>query len=729
MAQGDSQSFDLLHERVRHWIWKQNWTELRDIQEEAIRVLIEQKNDVLISSATASGKTEAAFLPIASVLAGASDDGFGVLNVSPLKALINDQYERLRGLFDELEIPVYRWHGDVAASMKRAAIERPSGLLLITPESLEALFVRRGSSGPRLFRKLRFIVVDELHAFIGTERGRQLQSLLHRVESASGRTIPRVALSATLGDLDLAAEFLRPKFGREVHRITSQLGRKEVKIQVRAYQTDRLRHELAADEEESIGSDMVEIQEHIYHTCRGGRHIIFANRRADVEMYADRLRVASEANRVPNEFWPHHGSLDKGIRQDAEAALKDGTRPATVVATSTLELGIDVGSVESIGQIGPPSSVASLRQRLGRSGRRGAPAVLRIYVSESPIDPRTPPQDRIRTGLVQSIAVVQLLIQRWCEAPRPGALHLSTLVQQILSIIAERGGIRADAAYELLCRRGPFDAVSTTVFAQLLRCLAEHDLIQQIHTGELVMGLAGERLVGHYDFYSAFTTSEEYRLTAAGRTLGSLPIANPLVEGHYLIFAGRRWKILSVDVERKVVELEPAPGGRTPSFGGSGALVDGTIRKQMRLVYNASEVPTFVDQASAIMLSEARLQFKNLNLDTKEILSASPDVLIFPWLGDRALGTLALLLMSRGIVTTIEPPALCAKDCDVGSVERVFATLTDVESEDSMRLVQHVRNKVLEKHHRFLDERLLALDYVSSHVDLAGVAAWIAGRK
>lgn len=729
MTQGSSQSFDLLHEKVRHWVWQQNWSELRDIQEEAIRVLLPRDRDVVISSATASGKTEAAYLPIASHLASRTDSGLGVLNVSPLKALINDQYDRLLDLFENIECPVFRWHGDVGASPKKRLMADPQGVLLITPESLEAVFVRQGPAVQKLFQGLRYIVVDELHAFIGSERGRQLQSLLHRVEDAAGQRVPRVALSATLGDLSLAADFLRPHEGAQVHQIVSQLGQREVKIQIRGYREDAVPSAPPEANEDMVSSDVEAIQSHLYKTMRGGRHIVFANRRADVELFSDGLRRKCEDRGVPNEFWPHHGSLSKSIREDTEAALKDGNRPVTVLATSTLELGIDVGSVESIGQIGSPHSVASIRQRLGRSGRRGEPAVLRVYVSEPQVVARTALPDRIRADLVQSVAVIRLLVERWCEAPRPGALHLSTLVQQILSVIAERGGVRADVLFDLLCVRGPFQSVTPAMLGQLLRDLARHDLVQQLHSNELVLGLDGERLVNHYDFYSAFTSPEEYRLIAVGRTLGTMPVVFPLIENNYLIFAGRRWKILRVDAQQKVAELEPSPGGRTPRFGGGGALVDTRIRTEMRAVYGLTGRPAFLDPTAGDLLDEARDEFRRMGLVSTDIIPAGPDVLLFPWLGDRPMATLALLLSSEGIRASIEPPAIRIEKTTTGEIEAIFANWSSVQARDAVSLASLVPNKYTEKHHQYLSEDLLSLDYASSRLDLLGVEEWLTARR
>ena len=362
-----SRAFGLLAEPVRRWVYDQGWQSLRDAQEAAIPVLLEGTTDVIIAAATAAGKTEAAFLPVCSRLASdpAPSPGTRVLYVAPLKALINDQYDRLSGLCEHLEIPVHRWHGDVPGSKKSAFLKRPDGILLITPESLEALFVVRGPAVGGLLGALQYVVVDELHAFLGTERGAQLRSLLHRVELAIRRRVPRVGLSATLGDMSLAAGALRPEEPENVRHIVSASGGQDLSVQVRGYITmPRKNNQDDQEAHQQIAADL-------FRVLRGQDNLVFANSRAAAELYAARLREMCEASGAPNEFFPHHGNLSKELREDVEAALKDRGHPTTAVATTTLEMGIDIGSVQSVAQLGAPPSVAALRQRLGRSGRRG----------------------------------------------------------------------------------------------------------------------------------------------------------------------------------------------------------------------------------------------------------------------------------------------------------------------------------------------------------------------
>lgn len=723
-----STAFDSYDPRIQRWIWQRGWKALRDIQERAAAPILAGDTDVVIASATASGKTEAAFFPICTRVSE-QPRGLRVLCVSPLKALINDQHERLSDLCTALDLPVHRWHGDVPASRKQRFLREPAGILLITPESLEALFIIHGPAMPSLFADLAYVVIDELHAFIGTERGIQLQSLLHRVEHAARRSIPRIALSATLGDLDMACEYLRPGAGRDVVRIESTTIRQEIRLQLRGYHrtkpsdADTTSENAPTSETEEVGADDLAIASDLYRTLRGGRHLVFANGRSWVELFTDLLRRLSERDRVPNEFWAHHGNLSRELREDAESALKDGTKPATVIATTTLELGIDVGSVESIAQIGPPPSVASLRQRLGRSGRKeGIPSILRLYVAEEEVTENTSPPAALRSRLFQAVAMVQLLIEKWNEPPEPGALHLSTLVQQTLSLIAQHGGASALQAWRLLCQSGPFRAVDQRMFAALLRSLAAHDLLTQTHDGTLVLGLTGERLVNHYDFYAAFTSPDEYRLVAGSRSLGTIPLTTPMVPGMFLIFGGRRWEVLDVDDRRKVIDVRPAAGGRVPRFDGSGGLVHDRVRREMLRLYQSSEQPRYLDATALALLDEGRTWFRRYGLDTRSLLRSGSGSLIFPWAGDRIMNTLLIQLQARGLAVLKDNIAIHVLKIDPAEVMTHLRTLAEGGPADRQHLASIVQSKHQEKHHHFLSDDLLSADYASSQLDTEG--AW-----
>jgi ATP-dependent Lhr-like helicase len=717
--------YELLHENVKRLIWQLNWDHLRDIQENAIVPILSKETDVIISAPTASGKTEAAFLPILSDLVTSEATGLGVLYVSPLKALINDQFERL-GLFcEKLGIPINDWHGDVGQSKKEKVFKNPGGILLITPESVEALFVNRGHAVPAFFSTLRYIVIDELHSFIGSERGKQLQSLLHRIEVVTKRVIPRIGLSATLGDLQSAATFMRLENNLPCKIIKSTASSQDVKLQIRGYRIGEEPPIIPVENESKPNPDAELIETygdkfvvgvHLYKTLRGTNNLIFANSRNNTEEYADLLREKSEQDGVPNEFFPHHGSLSKELREDIEQRLKNSTLPTTAVCTSTLELGIDIGSVTSIGQIGSPPNVSSMRQRLGRSGRRGEPGIMRLYIQEKEVTSETGLLDGIRPHLVQSIALTNMLIKGWYETPQADALHLSTFIQQILSSLAQYGSLTAVELWQILGI--PFSNVGKPTFIDLLKCLSASEVIQQDSDGSIVLGLKGERITSHYGFYASFTTPQEYQIYNKGSHLGSIPISVVLSEGLCIIFGGRRWKILSIDLEKRIIDVERARGGKPPSFGGSGMAVSKEVRAEMKRIYMSDEVPVFLDKTAISLLAEARDYFSRFELDKHFVIDDKGHALLFHWDSDIVANTILLQLKEMGYELVNEGIALEVTNSVSIKVLADLNTIVTKGFNNNLSLASTVANKVLEKYDNLLTEPLQTEEYASRLIDV-----------
>lgn len=711
-----------LDERIQRWVWQKGWTGLRDAQEAAIPILLQADQDVIIAAATASGKTEAAFLPILSRLLSNGEEMGLALYISPLKALINDQWGRLDQLCEELAIPVIPWHGDIAPTIKRNFMKRPQGILLITPESLEAQFVLRGHELKRYFGELQYVVVDELHAFIGSDRGKQLQSLMRRIECVIDRRVPRVGLSATLGDPTLAATFLRPE-GPSATIVQSKSGDQQLLVQLRGYVSEPLRE---AEAEAQVYDSMAD---HLFKVLRGSNNLMFPNSRNRVEYFSDLLRRRCEREGIPNEFWPHHGSLSRQIRADTEAALKAGNRPATAICTTTLELGIDIGAVKSVAQIGPPPSVAALRQRLGRSGRRpGEPAILRSYVLETAVTAESPISDRLRESLIQSAACIRLLLGNWVEPPRDGGLHLSTLVQQVLSMIAERGGVMAADISRTLVSHGSFAGLPPTDLGALLRELGRRDILIQDSSGALLLGTVGERLVGHHDFYAAFASREEWQIVEDGRALGTLPIDSPVFEGLCIIFGGRRWKILSLSTEPPVLTVAPDPTGQPPKFDSGRPMVHERVRHEMRQILEDGTDLGFLDARAQELLREARQFYRDAGLSERLILQDDRELLILPWDGDLAQNALVLLLRSLGLEAGSNDGLVIR--CVGWNLDRLIDACSDIVSLDTvdlMALLQKVENLGQSKWDWALPRELLVRSFASMHLDLAGAKA-IAAR-
>lgn len=714
----ESHGFNRLHEGVQRWIWAQNWNALRDIQERAIEPILNADRDVIISASTAAGKTEAAFLPACSRVATLSPSGVGLLYISPLKALINDQYRRLESLCEILGFPVTPWHGDVLRSVKDIQRKTPRGIILITPESLESLLLNQAAWSTQAFAGLSHIIVDEFHAFLGTERGCQLQSLLHRLEFLLQRTVPRVALSATLGDMQQVAYYLRPNQKLPCEMIESTTSRSDLKLQLRGYMAPAQQKEEEPSAFDSIITDL-------YKILRGKSHLIFANSRGRTEEIAATLADHCDHDGVPNEFFPHHGSLAKEIRESLEARLQDDKLPTTAVCTMTLELGIDIGSVDSIAQVTAPHSVASLRQRLGRSGRRGEAAVLRMFILEDEITAQSHLVDRLRLETIQCIAMINLLLKKWYEPAPTNQYHLSTLVQQTLSVIGQYGGVRADQLWSLLCDTGPFALVDQTLYIAFLRALGEQHLISQMQDGQLILGKQGEKTVEHYTFYTAFNTPEEYRLECDGRILGAIPIDMPLVIGHLIIFAGKRWEVLQVNAEKKLITLKRAVGGRPPKFNGGPQLVHDIVRQEMFRIYQQRVQPVYLDKAAKLFFDEGVACFYTLNLERLNVLQVGNTVHVLPWLGDRIVTTISVLLRREGLAADAFAGVIDIRNSSTAQLHDAIKRILQHSKPTPAALAESVPDTIVEKHDPLLPKPLRDLGYGAKYFDIDGAWRWM----
>lgn len=634
------------------------WTQLRPLQVRAIQQIMWSEVPVVLAAATASGKTEAAFLPILSRIADQPHGAVRVIYIGPLKALINDQFARIEELCGYREVPVFRWHGDVSISHKEKLVKSPGGVLLITPESLESLFVNRSQYLLALFGGLRFIVIDELHSFLDNERGLHLRSLLSRVAplvQTPGGARP-VALSATIGDFSVARRFVSPDQPDRVALIDDRAADKEIKLRIHGY-----RAKVAAEEDENPDKPpeaMYRTARDIVKHCSGAANLVFTNARGDVEEYADLCNRIAQEQRLADRFLVHHGSLSAEIRQETEYTMKQGIA-ATTLCSSTLEMGIDLGSVKMVSQVGAPWSAASLKQRLGRSGRKaGQPQILRTYIHCRSDGFEADLFGRLNLDLLQAVAVTELMLEGWVEPSQPPQRDLSTLVQQIISMIAQTGGIRADLLYDRLCGRGAFGGVDRAIFARLLRQLAAQDVIEQMDAGDLILGLLGERLRKDKGFYAVFPTPEEYAVLHQGVVLGKLECAHQ--KGDHLLFAGRRWKVIDVDDERLQMHVEPARGWKRPRFGGGVGKIHPAIRQKMRQVLSSASRLAYLDPEAQSLLDEARRAAASAGVLSKDCIALGPRrTAWFTWTGSQIQQTLSAMFKCTKVDAADELVALC----------------------------------------------------------------------
>ncbi|TWT31793.1 DEAD/DEAH box helicase [Blastopirellula retiformator] len=724
-------AFDLLARPIQRILWDMQWRDLRPLQEEAIRRFFGEESDLLISAQTAAGKTEAAFLPVLSQLFTEPADSVQAMYVGPLKALINDQFRRLERLCERAEIPVHRWHGDVSASQKKLLLKRPSGVLLITPESIESLFINRKNQLPNLFRSLQYVVIDEIHALVGSERGTHLRSLLFRLQRHAAETFRMIGLSATLGDSFPQYEnWLRPDRDRAVKLIRGPSGEKRLMFKIHGYRADLAPPKSRRPEEQRPAEDEEQefhraIADDIFKHFVGKRNLVFANNKTDVELYCHLLNERCRLENRPEEFLIHHGSLSKEIREFTEQQMQ-GDRPRTTVCSSTLELGIDIGSVAAVGHIDSPFTVNSQVQRLGRSGRGdGEPQCMRVYVRQRKVPATDPVIDRVYPDLLRAIALTELMLQepQWVEPPQIDQLDLSTLTHQILSVLAETGGCHAGEIFDRLCGRGAFRAVDRGLFAGVLRSLGAKGIVEQMDGGDLLLAPDGEAIVEHYSFYAAFQSGLEYSLIQGGEVLGKLPSGifdMPEVSDH-ILFAGRRWQIQEIVHERREILVRPAKGKKLPRFSSGSMEIHARVVAKMRDALISTTQYRYLNEMGSQMLQEARGIALQTGLEKTSFVSRSGGKCTwFPWTGTKIFNTLKLLAERIGLNPTPDFHRLTL-DFDVGVdfVRERWKTLrlADIDARELARKSGGLRRG---KFDDLVAEPLLAKAIAHDYLDVQG---------
>ena len=697
-------AFDMLASSVQRWIWKQGWTSLNEIQERSIPIILKADSDVIISAATAGGKTEAALFPILTSIDDDNSFGCKVLYVSPLKALINDQYRRLLDITEGTHIKVTPWHQDVSVSLKNRFLKTPSGILIITPESLESFLMNRREIAEYIFESLQYIVIDELHAFIGTERGIQLQSLLSRVETMVNRRIPRIAMSATFSDFDSVKVFLRNKGDFPCSIITKERSSHEVKILIKEY---------IASDSENVED---EICNEILNKLRGTNNLVFVNSKYEAEEYTTKLGDLCSENNIPNEFRIHHGNLSREIRGNVERELQEGRYPVTAICTSTLELGIDIGKVKSIAQIGVANSVSGLRQRLGRSGRRNEPSILRILS----IDGERGLLDELRTNLFQNIAVVELLKEHQFETSSINNYHFSTLNQQLLSLIVSYESILAKEAWQYLCMNGIFNNVTSSVFLKLLHCLGEKKVISQLHTGEIIIGWVGEKIIRDIDFYATFMRTDDYTiLDINGGRIGI--IQGEPRKGDIIKLAAKHWKVEEVSNRNKTAYVHQTDKIGNLFFDGFGMEASPFIVEKMKEVYCSLDEYPYLDMNAKTQLKVGRNYFSQYALDSTSFIEYNERNTLFTWAGYRINHTIELILKQYLEDIEIEE---CNAIYIVGVTPSDISFVLKQEKPKAVDLASLLvfELKLQYKYDYLLTDELLNMEYAKSCLDIDG--AW-----
>lgn len=716
---------------IKEYIYSRGWSELRDVQMEAAKVIFETDNNLLITSATASGKTEAAFFPIISEIynSQSAKESVSILYIAPLKSLINDQFSRIDELLDMTGIPVTHWHGDVGAGHKAKLLNNPSGILQITPESLESMLINRSNDIPRLFGALKFVVIDEVHALIGVDRGNQVVCQLERIARLIGYHPRRVGLSATVGDINVTADWLGAGSGRVTEALLPQrtplkwrLCLEHFYIQLDSEHQSASSELINADSDKKGGRAVLDAgYEFLYDSVIGKKALVFSNSREETEYVTATLRQIAKARGDDDIFLIHHGNLSASLREDAELKMKDeDVRNAVTCATVTLELGIDIGRLDRVAQIGAPTTVSGFLQRLGRSGRRGSPPeMIMVYREEVPL-PNASLPEIIPWDLLRGIAIIDLYsTERFIEPPRIKQMPLSLAFHQTLSVLASSGELTAKALADRILTLPPLSALTREAYRALLVSMLNNDYLEFTEQKGLIIGLAGEKIINSFKFYAVFKDSEDYTVRCESEEIGTITTPPPL--GDRFALAGRVWEVSELDISRRLVFVKAVDGKMEVSWPGDSGEIHTRLLVAMRNVLLGDKEYRFLGDNARERLATARRVAKNAGMDKSLVVFlGGQSYALFPWLGTRAFRTVKRFLKRNSSelgISDIQSEGcnyITFKAKDAGGGKKIACAISNIILRDGLsceELVSSEECPMFDKYDEFIPPELLREAY------------------
>ncbi|HEY8378767.1 MAG TPA: DEAD/DEAH box helicase [Nannocystis sp.] len=594
------------------------WSSLRPVQELAGEALLGGANAVVLAP-TAGGKTEAAIFPALSLLLESPAAGVGALYVAPIKALLNNQAERL-GLYTEMVgLRRFVWHGDTTSHERRAFLREPADLLMTTPESLEVMLVSEKIDTRQLFADLRIVIIDEIHALAGTDRGAHLLSVLERIARVSRHDLQRVGLSATVGNAAAILEWLQGTSRRAATIVDppKQPARRQLLV-ARRPDTAHLAHDAAK-------------------LAKGGKSLFFCQSRSVTEAVAEHMR------RAGTDVFVHHSAVSLEERTLAEERFHRGS-DACIVCTSTLELGIDVGDLDRVLQHEAPDTVSSFLQRMGRTGRRPGQIANTTFFCET------------AEGVVQAVALIELAKAGWVEPVELGDRCWPVLVHQLLAMSLAGEGIPPEAAWAHLSQVPDFKGIHRAEFERLIAwMLRDQSLV--LLDGRLLLGPKAERRFGRRNFmdlYAVFSSPQSYSVeTAAGQPLGTLSQAfvDRLVEGvSCFLLGGRPWSVLRIVHEDRRLVVEAAPRGKKPTWGGFIPNFLGLhLCRKIGEVLTSALSYAYLDAEAQASLAEMRAGLQGITLDPRGgIIVGAGEIRWWTFAGGRINTTLRYALEALG---------------------------------------------------------------------------------
>lgn len=606
--------YDLLRKEIRQYIYDEDWDSLRGIQEASIKHVHDTENNLILAAPTASGKTEAAFLPaINSIKDWAS--GLKIVYISPLIALINDQFRRIYELCGYMDIPVTSWHGEASRAKKNKLLKKPRGILLITPESIEAMLSLRPGEAKGLFRGTEWIIVDEIHSFLENNRGIQLRSLIERIELYMEKEPRFIGMSATLNRED----YKKVKNFFISDRVTDVL-------------LDSSQNPLEATKsyyKSNMKRESREALEEMYDYSQRESMLIFPNSRGEVERLAVGLSKLGRQRGSDTRYFAHHSSVSKDMRLNAEEFAKSSRgKLFTICCTSTLELGMDIGSVDSIVQYNAPHSVASLAQRLGRSGRTTRKNILHFIATDE-------------WSLLQGLAALSLyeegLVDRFDYIIKP----YDVLAHQIISILLENTGMPVKNLKNINKNFRCWQDIEDDEYFELLEYLIKRNYIE-ILENEAITGIETEKLLRGSDFFTHFETENNFSVYNSQRKIGEIPLSPGVQTGVNIFLAAQIWKITDIELKSKKIYVNRAVDGNPPIFLGNGANVTNEIRNRMKVILENENYWIYYNENIKEALS--KLSKENLRYEKFQWVEKNDKFGIRTFQGTKINRTLQLLL-------------------------------------------------------------------------------------
>jgi len=721
--------FNRLSPFIQDFIYQNEWTELRGIQIAACEVIFDSDDHLLLSSGTASGKTEAAFLPILTQLYENPSKSVGAIYISPLKALINDQFKRLDRLLLDSNLPVTKWHGDASQAKKQDLVKNPAGLLQITPESLESLLTNKRGACIQMFSDLRFVIIDEVHYFMHGSRGVQLLCVLERLQNLTKVYPRRIGLSATLGDLDLAKNWLRTGTTQQVAAPVTDEGKRRIRLHIERFvnHSDKLDWAHMPPEVGTVDAGSRAHYDYLFKMTLDKKTIIFTNSREETEYVMANLRELAVKNKAPDIYRVHHGNVSALLRETTEDEMKSEDEKIVTGATVTLELGIDIGALDQAVQIGAPQSVSSFAQRLGRCGRRGQVAQLLFTFVESIVIQSDDTLGPINWDFIKTIAIVELYTKtHWIEPILPHRHHYALLYHQTLSYLKSNGETSPAALATAVLGLGSFRHIPQDDYRRLLGHLLEIQQLERTERGGLIIGRQGEKLVNSHKFLTVFIAPEYLLVKDENRTIGTVDKVYPV--GTRFSLAGITWETVDVNEKSKVLFVKRVPGVSVVDWD---VQFDGEIHtvlaQKIRQVLLADDSYPYLSDSCKDRLAEIRYLTRNSGfLDNLITPISNKKYAIFPWLGTRQLLTLHYALLDRGVPNKM-PWHTCVYIEAIfnGTPEELTAILRDIAHApiDLYALPLPANAQVRAKYNEFIPMDLLRKQFVEDYLDAEGLQA------